>query len=81
MSFLLRVAIVVAVVYSLSPLRTEDGPLSQEAVRALSHVQHQAAEAALAACGEDKLECLAKGAALATGALPRPRPQAGDRPR
>jgi hypothetical protein len=81
MSFILRVIVVVAVVYSVSPLRTEEGPVSHEAARALADVQARAAEAALAACGQDKLACLAQGAALATGALPRPRPSAGERAR
>ncbi|MFO1149305.1 MAG: hypothetical protein U1E62_13100 [Alsobacter sp.] len=81
MSFLLRVAVVVAVVYSLSPLRTEEGSLSHEAARALADAKARAAAAALAACGEDKLDCLARGAALTGGALHRPRPPAEDRPR
>jgi hypothetical protein len=79
MSFLLRFAIVVAVVYSLSPLRTEEGPVSREAARALADVQARASAAAVAACGEDRLGCLARGAALATGAIPRPRPPADGR--
>jgi hypothetical protein len=64
MGFVIRAALVVGIVYALSPMRDAREPLGREAASALEGLPSRAADAALALCGE-QVACLARAAGLA----------------